>query len=138
MSNNLAQLLTHTASRYGARPALKLDETVVSYEMLDQGASRVAGLLKARGLEPGDRVGIMLPNVPYFALAYYGVLRAGGVVVPMNVLLKEREVAFYLGDSGAQLLIAWHEFAAPAQAGANETGVELMLIEPGSFDALTE
>ena len=44
----------------------------------------------------------MLPNVPYFAVAYYGVLRAGGVVVPMNVLLKERETGFYLTDSASQ------------------------------------
>ena len=50
-------------------------------------------------MAPGDRVGIMLPNVPYFGAAYYGVLRAGAVVVPMNVLLKGREVAFYLKDS---------------------------------------
>ena len=50
-------------------------------------------------MRPGDRIGVMLPNVPYFAVVYYGILRAGGVVVPMNVLLKEREVAYYLGDS---------------------------------------
>ena len=62
----------------------------------------------------------MLPNVPYFAVCYYGVLRAGGVVVPMNVLLKRREVAFYLRDSGAKLMFAWHDFAEDAQAGADE------------------
>src|SRR6516225_2791284 len=134
MSNNLAQLLTHTASRYGARPALKLDETVVSYEMLDQGASRVAGLLKARGLEPGDRVGIMLPNVIEFALAYYGVLRAGGVVVPMNVLLKQREVAFYLGDSGAKLVFAWEGFAENAEPGSRDAGADCVVVAPGAFE----
>ena len=64
----------------------------------------------------------MLPNVPHFAVCYYGVLRAGGVVVPMNVLLKRREVAFYLGDSGAKLLFAWHGFAEDAQAGAADAG----------------
>ena len=53
-------------------------------------------------MQQGDRVGVMLPNVPEFPVAYYGVLRAGGVVVPMNVLLKRREIAFYLEDSGAQ------------------------------------
>ena len=58
---------------------------------------------RRRGCEPGDRVGVMLPNVPYFPVAYYGVLRAGGVVVPMNVLLKGREVGFYLEDPGAKI-----------------------------------
>ena len=55
----------------------------------------------AHGIEVGDRVAIMLPNVPYFPACYFGALRAGAVVVPMNVLLKQREVSFYLRDSGA-------------------------------------
>ena len=70
--------------------------------MLNEGATRIAGLLKEKGVEPGDRVGIMLPNVPYFGVVYYGILRAGGVVVPMNVLLKGREVAFYLQGLGRE------------------------------------
>ena len=78
----------------------------------------------------------MLPNVPYFPVCYYGALRAGAVVVPMNVLLKEREVAFYLGDSGAKVLFAWHEFADAAHAGAEQAGAECVLVEPGEFDAL--
>jgi long-chain acyl-CoA synthetase len=136
MSTNLAQLLTETASAHGSRPALKLDDTVVTYEMLNDGAARVAGLLKARGLEPGDRVGIMLPNVPYFGVAYYGVLRAGGVVVPMNVLLKAREVKFYLSDSGAKHLFAWHEFMGEAEKGASEAGAEVIAVRPGEFERL--
>src|SRR6059058_2779887 len=111
MPDSLAQLLTETAARHGERPALKLDDMVVSYAVLTEGATRIAGLLKARGLQPGDRVGIMLPNVPYFAVVYYGVLRAGGVVVPMNVLLKERETTFYLSDPGARFVFVWHQFA---------------------------
>ena len=95
MSNSLAQLLTATAAEHADRPALKLDDAVLNYAVLNEAATRVAGLLKEKGIEPGDRVGIMLPNVPYFGAVYYGVLRAGGVVVPMNVLLKGREVKFY-------------------------------------------
>jgi long-chain acyl-CoA synthetase len=93
-------------------------------------------LLRAKGVAPGDRVGVMLPNVPYFPVAYYGALRAGAVVVPMNVLLKEREVAFYLADSGAKALLAWHEFAAAAHAGAEQTEAETVLVEPGAFERL--
>ena len=118
MPTNLAKLLTETASRHGDRSALKLDDSILTYDMLNEGATRVAGLLKERGLQPGDRVGIMLPNVPYFGAVYYGVLRAGGVVVPMNVLLKGREIGFYLSDSGARLMFAWHGFAESAQEGA--------------------
>src|SRR3954449_5682803 len=103
---SLAQLLTQTAARHGDRTALKLDDAELSYAAFEEGASRVAGLLEDRGLRPGDRVGLMLPNVPYFPVVYYGILRAGGVVVPMNVLLKGREVTFYLTDPGAEYLFA--------------------------------
>jgi len=78
----------------------------------------------------------MLPNVPQFALGYYGALRAGAVVVPMNVLLKEREVAFHLRDSGAKVLFAWHEFADAAHAGADQAGAEVVLVEPGELEPL--
>jgi long-chain acyl-CoA synthetase len=97
MNENLASNLTQTARERGDRPALLLDGAAVTYAELDDGSARMARLLRGRGVAPGDRVGIMLPNVPQFAAAYYGVLRAGGVVVPMNVLLKRREVGYYLG-----------------------------------------
>src|SRR4051794_4776398 len=131
---NLAQLLTDTAARYGDRPALQVDEAVVTYEQFDDAAGRVAGWLRSRGLRPGDRVGVMLPNVPYFAVAYYGVLRAGGVVVPMNVLLKEREVAFYLSDPGARFVFVWHQFADAAGEGAAAAGAEAIVVAPGEFE----
>ncbi|MDA0184714.1 long-chain fatty acid--CoA ligase [Solirubrobacter phytolaccae] len=136
MPTSLAQLLTETASTFAERPALKLDDTVVNYAVLNEGATRIAGLLKAKGVQPGDRVGIMLPNVPYFGVVYYGILRAGGVVVPMNVLLKGREVAFYLKDSGAKVLFAWHDFGEAASAGAEEAGAELIDVKPGEFEQL--
>src|SRR5215210_7979111 len=136
MSENLASNLTATAERFGDRPAMKLDDVVVDYKTLDEGSARVAGLLKAKGLEKGDRVGIMLPNVPYFALAYYGVLRAGGVVVPMNVLLKGREVAFYLEDPGAKVMFGWGDFEEAAGTGAEKAGAELIPVKPGEFEKL--
>ena len=91
-------------------------------------------MLKAKGLQPGDRVGIMLPNVPYFPVAYYGVLRAGGVVVPMNVLLTKREVGFYLKDPGAKIVFAWHDFLEAAQTGADEAGAEVINVKPGEIE----
>jgi len=125
-----------SATRHTDRVAIQLDELELTYQALDAATARVAGLLRAKGVGPGHRVGIMLPNVPHFALAYYGALRAGAVVVPMNVLLKEREVAFYLRDSGASVLFAWHEFADAAHAGADQVGAEVILVEPGQLEAL--
>jgi long-chain acyl-CoA synthetase len=133
---NLAGLLRDAAERDPDHVAIRLDDAELSYAMLDGASAHIAGLLRAHGFEPGDRVGIMLPNVPYFPVIYYGVLRAGGVVVPMNVLLKKREVAFYLEDPGAKLLFAWHGFAQDAQAGADQAGAKCILVEPGAFEKL--
>ena len=134
MSENLARILMDTVAEHGDRVAFKLDDVELTYGMLDEGSARIAGLLRSKGLEPGDRVGVMLPNVPYFPVVYYGVLRAGCVVVPMNVLLKEREVRFYLEDPGAKLVFAWRDFADAAAAGAEEAGVECLLVTPGEFE----
>jgi long-chain acyl-CoA synthetase len=136
MGLNLASLLSESAERWPERPAIRLGGGELSYAELDDRSARLAALLRERGVERGDRVGLMLPNVPEFPIAYYGVLRAGGIVVPMNVLLKRREVAFHLEDSGARLLLAWQGFAAEARAGAAAAGAEPIEVEPAGFAAL--
>jgi long-chain acyl-CoA synthetase len=133
---NLARLLTDAAARSPESVAVKLDDRQLSYADLDEASARAAGLLRAKGVRPGDRIGVMLPNVPYFAVVYYGILRAGGVVVPMNVLLKEREVAYYLSDPEARLLFAWHEFADAAHAGSDQAHADCLLVEPCDFESL--
>src|SRR5688500_14850639 len=99
---NLARMLIDTAAEHGDRPALKLDDLVLPYAGLEGGSRHIAGLLAHKGVGPGDRVGLMLPNVPHFPFLFYGALRLGAIVVPMNPLLKDREVGFHLGDSGAK------------------------------------
>ncbi|HEV7847069.1 MAG TPA: long-chain fatty acid--CoA ligase [Thermoleophilaceae bacterium] len=136
MSANLATILTDSAEKNGEQTAFKLDDVELSYALLDEGSARIAALLKSKGIEPGDRVGLMMPNVPYFPVIYYGILRAGAVVVPMNVLLKGREVGFYLEDPGAKLLFAWGDFGEAAEAGAEKAGAEVILVKPGEFEKL--
>ncbi len=135
---NLATLLTDSAQRDPDHVAIKLDDVELTYAQLDEASARVAGLLAERGVGRGDRVGVMLPNVPYFPVCYFGILRAGATVVPMNVLLRRREVAFYLQDPGAKLLFAWEGFADDAKAGAEEAGAECVLVERGKFEELLE
>ena len=135
MSENLATILTETAARDAEHTAFKLDDAELSYGMLDDASARIAAaLLKEKGLEAGDRVGLMLPNVPYFAVVYYAILRAGGIVVPLNVLLKGREVKYFLEDPRAKLLFAWHGFAEAADEGAKEPGAEVIPVKPGDFE----
>jgi long-chain acyl-CoA synthetase len=130
---SLATILPDSASVHPDRVALRLEDAATTYRELDEQSARAAGLLRDRGIQPGDRVGVMLPNTPEFAVIYYGVLRAGGVVVPMNPLLKAREVAYYLGDSGARLLFAWHAFADEAEAGAKRAEAEAIIVDPATF-----
>ena len=133
---NLASNLADTASGHADRVAVRVGETAMTYGELARASSRIAGMLTGRGVRPGDPVGIMLPNVAEFAVIYYGVLRAGGAVVPMNPLLKAREVGYYLGDSGARLMFAWHAFAGEAQAGAQQAAAEAVVVEPAAFPGL--
>jgi len=133
---NLAKNLTDTTRVHAGRVAVRVDNAAMTYRALDEASARVAGLLHERGLKPGDRVGIMMPNIAEVPVVYYGILRAGGVVVPMNPLLKAREVAYYLGDSTAGLVFAWHAFADEARAGAEQAEAELILIDEVGFPDL--
>src|SRR6266702_2730191 len=130
---NLADSLARTAADHPGRVAIRLGEDTLTYRDLDDASARVAGLLGARNVGPGDPVGLMLPNVPQFAVVYFGVLRAGGVVVPMNPLLKAREVAYYLGDSGASVIFAWHGAASEVEVGAKEADAEAIVVDPATF-----
>src|SRR4051812_31597843 len=131
---NLADALRRTAVDHPHRNAVRLDDVALTYADLDDLTARAAGRLRELGVEPGDRVGVMLPNVPAFPVVYYGVLRAGGVVVPMNPLLKGREVEHYLGNSGARLVFAWTTAAAEAAAGAQTAGAHVVTVGPSTVN----
>ncbi len=74
------------------------------------------------------------PNVPYFPIVYFGVLRLGAVVVPMNPLLKEKEVGYHLSDSGAKVMLGWQDFEDAARAGSEQAGAECILVRPEEFE----
>jgi long-chain acyl-CoA synthetase len=130
---NLADVLVETARMYPDRPAVRQDDTVITYHELDTHTAALAGWAACHGIAPGDRVAVMLPNVTDFAVIYYGLLRAGAVVVPMNPLLRGREVAHYLTDSGAKMIFAWHE-AVGAAEGAATAGADHVAVGPGHFE----
>ncbi len=99
---NLSILLEASARELPDRSAIVLGPTRLTYAQVNAMANQIAGALTAGGLKPGDRVALSCPNVPYFAVVYFGILKAGGTVVPLNVLLKGREIAYHLQDSGAR------------------------------------
>ncbi len=123
---NLSSLLEQAAAEHGERPAVRMDDLVLSYAEIRNAAGRLTALLSSLGVTPGDRIAIMLPNVPAFPVAFYGALGAGAVVVPVNPMLKSREIAYYLKDSGAKVLFAWHAVAGEAAKAAAETGAQVV------------
>ena len=126
MALNLATILAASAERASEQTVIRLGERTLSYGELDRAARGVASALRARGLAPGDHVAVMVPNVPEFTIAYFGILYAGCAVVPLNVLLTAPEVAYHLTDSESRLLVAHPLFAEPARSGAAEAGVPLV------------
>lgn len=122
--SNLANNLVATATRSPAAVAIKLDDVEVTFGALEVLSQKVATLLAGHGVRRGDRVALIMPNIPQMAFVYYGILRAGAVVVPLNPLLKGREVAYHLTDSGARLVFAWEGIIAEAQSGAEASGTE--------------
>src|SRR5688572_18236071 len=106
-SLNLASILEHQARMTPDRTAVTFGDTNFSYGEIAGHAAQVAGGLRAMGIRPGDHVALSCPNLPWFPIAYFGILAAGGVVVPLNVLLKAREIAYHLRDSEARAPIAF-------------------------------
>ncbi|HEV2236774.1 MAG TPA: long-chain fatty acid--CoA ligase [Ktedonobacterales bacterium] len=120
---DLGQMLAHTASRAPDKTAIIFRDAPTSYGELDRRANQVANALIGLGIQPGDRVALYIHNLPLFIEAYYGILRAGASVIPLNVLYKAGEVEYVFRDSGAKAIITFGPFvqvALAAQANAPE------------------
>jgi long-chain acyl-CoA synthetase len=116
--------------------ALRCDDLQFTFAEFDGAAARVATLLERAGVAPGDRVGVMLPNTPAFAVVFYGIMYAGAVAVPMNPLLKAREVSYYLSNSGATALFAAPAFAGEANAGAEQADARCWVVDDARLTEL--
>ncbi|WP_028934318.1 long-chain-fatty-acid--CoA ligase [Pseudonocardia spinosispora] len=130
---NLAGNLVATAARQPDAAALRVGDDVLSYQQFLDGARVTAGWLRERGVEPGDRIGLILPNVPAFPILFYGALFAGATVVPMNPLLTEREIGYYFTDAGVRIAFAFESLpdggrAATAAGEAND--IEVLVVGP--------
>ena len=125
---NLAVLLEDSARAVPDRDAVVHGATRISYSQLDAAASQVAAGLAARGIGRGDRVALSCPNLPYFPIVYYGILKSGATVVPLNVLLTEREIAYHLDDSAAK---AYFCFEGTAELPLGKAGLAAYQRTPG-------
>lgn len=130
---NLASILEHQAALAPDRVAVTFAGRHITYGELNATASQAAGALWALGIGPGDHVALSCPNVPWFPAAYFGILKAGAVVVPLNVLLKPREIAYHLKDSDAKALLAFEgtpelPMAQMARAACDDSGCPTLVI----------
>ena len=116
---NLSIVLEDSARRHPDRPALVLGERALTYADVDATANRVANLLRSRCIGRGDRVLVLCPNIPDFVAIYFGILKAGAVVVPVNTLLKSRELEYHLRDSEA---VAFFCFAGTPDLHSGDEG----------------
>ncbi len=147
---NLSIFLEDSARRYGDRDALVLatpdgQGTRLTYTQVNAMANQVANLLVELGVERGDRVALTCPNLPYFPIIYYGILKAGAVVVPMNVLNKAREVSYYLDDSEAKVYFCFQgtpelpmgqEGYAGAQGAKTPPEFVMVMADPGATSSI--
>jgi len=114
---NLAHLLEFNLGRNPDNLAIIFNDRKMTYRELNGAATKFADGLRQLGVKTGDKVALMMPNIPFFPIAYYGILKAGAAVVPFNVLFKGREVAYHLKDSDAVALVAFEMFAQAAYEG---------------------
>jgi long-chain acyl-CoA synthetase len=126
--DTLPGLLRESARRYPGQTAIIYFGRKFSYKELDEAADHFALGLLAKGLKPGDRVALLLPNCPQFVIAYYGALRAGAIVVPCNPLYVERELEHQLRDAGAKILVTLTLFYKLAKAVQPKVGLEQIII----------
>src|SRR5689334_20005627 len=132
MSFNLATILTETTLAAPDAPVCRFGGNPTSYRELDEQSGRLAAGLQSAGLAPGQVVALQLPNLPHFLIAYFGALKAGLVVLPLNPLLMAPELEYHLSDSGAALLVGFEGMHAEASKACETTGVPLYLVSMGS------
>ena len=135
---NLADLLSGAATNYAAKTALIVASTGerISFEQLEAEADRVAAGLQALGVQPGDRVAVGMPNVPHFVYAYFGVLRAGAAVLPLNIMLTEQETQAVLEDSGTKVVLCAGPFAEVVRPAASNVSAVEQIISVENWDQL--
>ena len=107
---NLIEMLEESARRYSNRIALIFERRRISYRKLSEAVSRLATGLLALGIKSGEKIGILLSNSPEYVFSYFGGLKAGAIVVPLNSFLKTEELKYILEDAGARFLITSSDF----------------------------
>ena len=131
---SIIDYLAEHASRSPDRVVFYYKDSTISFRELEGASARCRGALAALGVEPGDRVALVMSDCPEMAIAMLGVMGMGGIVVPCSTMLKPPELAYMLEDSGARLVIVTPEHAENAKAAR----ARKVMVAPAEFNALIE
>jgi long-chain acyl-CoA synthetase len=124
----LFRLLEETAARHPRHMAVTMDGADITYAGLLQASRAFASGLRAQGVEKGDRVGLILPNIPQYVTAYFGILQAGGVVVNLSLMLPGRTLEDLLAHSGARIAVTADVVASPLLQSVKGDGLKKIIV----------
>ena len=122
------QFLEQIAQKYPDRACTIFKGAVISYKEMNAITDRIAGALAAMGVKKGDRVGIFMPNTPQFVMAYFGILKAGGVVVATNPLYTPPEIEYQVNDSGVEIMFVMTNFYKTIKAAQPKTKIKKLIV----------
>jgi long-chain acyl-CoA synthetase len=122
------QFLENTAQKYPDHACTIFKGAVISYKEMNAITDHIAGALAAMGVKKGDRVGIFMPNTPQFVMAYFGILKAGGVVVATNPLYTPPEIEYQVNDSGVEIMFVMTNFYKTIKAAQPKTKIKQLIV----------
>lgn len=125
---SLHAYLEETAAKFPDRPCTIFKGRVITYREMNELTDRMAAALAAQGVKPGDRVGLFIPNTPQFVIAFYGILKAGGVAVATNPLYSPREIIHQLKDSGIETMVVMSNFYQRIKDVQAETSLKQLIV----------
>jgi long-chain acyl-CoA synthetase len=124
----LFHLLEEAARKYPDRPCTLFKGAVITFKEMNEITNRVAGALASLGVKKGDRVGIFMPNTPQFVMAYFGILKAGGVIVATNPLYTPTEIEYQVNDAGIEVMFVMSNFYEKMKAAQPKTKIKTLIV----------
>jgi long-chain acyl-CoA synthetase len=124
----LFHLLEETARKYPDRPCTIFKGAVITYKEMDALTDRIAGALASLGVKKGDRVGIFMPNTPQFVMIYFGILKAGGIVVATNPLYTPGEIEYQANDAGLEVMFVMTNYYHTIKKAQPRTKLKMLIV----------
>jgi long-chain acyl-CoA synthetase len=127
-SITVQEMFEESARKYPDHPCTIFRGATITYREMDELTDRLAAGLATSGLQKGDRVGLLMPNIPQFVIAYFGILKAGGVVVATNPLYVKKEILYQINDAGAEIMVVMNSHYDLLKSIQSQTKVRMLIV----------